>query len=63
MNVELTGNKRYRVLRRFMRKDVLVLQVQVRGFVPEYSGGGSVDGEIRTWWVDAPPELLLEVAP
>jgi hypothetical protein len=38
---------------------VLVLQVEVKGFVPEYNGGGMVDGEVTTWWRDAPPELLL----
>ena len=54
----LTGRRRYRVLKRLFRDPVLVLQIETKGFVPEYNGGGAVDGEITTWWRDAPPELL-----
>lgn len=58
---KLTGNKRHRVHKFgfFRPKYLLVLQYEVRGFVPEYIGG-FVDGEFRNWWVDAKPEWELE---
>ena len=61
MSPEFTGKKRFRVLRRLFRPDLLVLQVEVEGFVPEYNGGGPVGGSYRTWWIDARPEWMLEL--
>ena len=58
---KLTGRKRYRVhiTGFFKRKQMLVLQYEVEGFVVEYTGGPSVDGSLKTWWVDAKPEWEL----
>jgi hypothetical protein len=58
---KLTGKKRYRVqsLGCFKRRQILVLQYEVEGFVPEYYGGPSVEGSFKTWWVDAKPEWEL----
>lgn len=60
MQDKLTGKTRHRVLVRLFRKPLLVLQYQVYGFIPEYTGGGSVDGEYGTWWIDARVEFLME---
>ena len=60
MKNKLTGNKRYRVHFRFIGKPLVVLQLEVEGFVPEYSGG-HVDGGFRTWWIDAKPEHVLMI--
>jgi len=59
---KLTGKKRHRVhtLGLFKRKQILVLQYEVEGFVPEHYGGPSVDGSFKTWWVDAKPEWELD---
>ena len=59
LRVKKTGNKRYRVKTRFMRKPLVVLQIEVEGFVPEYDGGRSVRGEVRRWYVDAKPEDVM----
>jgi hypothetical protein len=58
---KLTGKTRHRVQRIgfFKPKYVLVLQHEVNGFVPEFNGGASVDGSIKTWWVDSKPEWVL----
>lgn len=56
MKANPTGKRRYRVLHRLFRRDVLVLQIEVRGYVPY----NHIGGDFETWWVDAPPELLLE---
>ncbi len=58
-----TGLTRYRVhtIGFFKRKQVLVLQHQVEGFVPEYTGGSSVGGSVKTWWIDSMPEWKLEL--
>jgi len=58
---ELTGKIGYRILKRIFRKPVLVLQVEVRGFVPEFSTP-SIEGEYRNWWIDANPNLLQSAA-
>ena len=60
MIAKTTGKRRHRVLKRLFRKPVCVLQLEVEGFVPEYTGGSSVEGEYRTWWIDAKPEQLTE---
>lgn len=66
LDVTFTGGKRYRVASIpdgwFRRKQVLILQYEVNGFVPEYSGG-VVDGEFRNYWVDAKPEWELNGKP
>jgi hypothetical protein len=61
INDKLTGRKRHRVhtLGFFKRKQILVLQYEVEGFVPKYNGGPSVDGSFKTWWVDSKPEWEL----
>ena len=64
---KFTGGKRYRPLKRFMRATVLVLQLEVEGFIPEYTGEHEdvmVEGEICKWWVDATIEnLTIEATP
>lgn len=61
---QLTGRTRHRVniYKGFLRKVVttLVLQHEVKGFVPEYYGGPRVEGTVKCWWVDSKPEWLLE---
>ena len=47
-------------MKRIFKPPLLILQVQVEGYVPEYTGGPMVEGQIRQWWVDAKPEWLLE---
>lgn len=37
---------------------MLILQVEIEGFVPEYTPH-SIEGEFRKWWEDARPEMLL----
>lgn len=54
-----TGRSRFRVLKRWFKPDLLVLQVEMEGFIPEYSQP-SIEGGIRTYWVDAKPEWLME---
>jgi hypothetical protein len=53
-----TGRKRHRVQRvgLFNQTDLLVLQYEFAGLVTTLIGGGHVDTEHRTWWVDAKPE-------
>jgi hypothetical protein len=58
-SAKFTKRQRHRVLSRWFRADVLVLQYEVEGFVPEYTGGASVEGSVQKWWVDARPEWLL----
>lgn len=59
----LTGRTRHRVdtTRNWFGRSTqrLVMQHEVRGFVPEYSGG-RVDGSTRQWWVDSKPEWLMQ---
>lgn len=55
---KLTGRRRHRIESRWFKSPLLVLQIEVKGFVPEYTPR-SIEGEIRTWWVDAPPEHLM----
>ena len=52
---KLTGNIRYRVLKRFLRAPVLILQVELIGNVSNYDGGHISVGE-QTWWEDCKPE-------
>jgi len=61
MMIKLTGKTRHRVLTKggFKKKYFLVLQQEVKGFVPMYTGGSYVDGSVKTWWVDSKPEWLL----
>ena len=54
-----TGLKRYRVQKRMFRKSLVVLQLQVEGFVPEYDVP-SIGGEIRKYWIDASTEHITE---
>lgn len=61
MNNKLTGKKSYRTLKRFGRKTLCVLQLEVEGFVAEYDGGASISGGIRKWWVDATPEMVFRL--
>ena len=61
MNNKLTGKQNYRILKRFGRKTLCVLQFEIEGFVPEYDGGGLISGETRKWWVDATPEMLFKL--
>jgi len=62
MRAKYTGNRRHRVQNRFLRSPLVVLQLEVEGFVPEFSGG-RVDGEIRRWFVDAKPEDVMREVP
>lgn len=55
---KLTGKTRLRVLTRLFRPSVLILQVQVSGFITT-STGGYVDSEKMNWWIDASAEHLL----
>lgn len=62
---KITGRTRHRVANiggflGFGRKQVLILQYEVRGFVPEWLGN-SVAGETKEWWVDAKPEWEMMV--
>ena len=57
--MEPTGKKRYRVLTRFGRPPVLVLQWEME-IDSDYCGGGVIDTEIIKVWTDAQPEWLLE---
>ena len=59
---KLTGKQRHRILNRFLRKPVLVLQYEVEGNIPE-NMGGYVECYPAKWWVDVPPEWLLEGVP
>jgi hypothetical protein len=43
----------------FRRKQLVVLQHEVTGFVAEFNAG-IVGGETRTWWVDSQPEWIME---
>lgn len=62
---QLTGRTRHRVqsIGLFRKRYVLVLQYEVKGFVPEYTGGPYVDGSTQTWWVDCKPEWRLTQKP
>jgi hypothetical protein len=58
---KFTGRRRHRIQKIGWLKPthVLVLQYEVKGFVPEYYGG-QVDGSMRCWWVDARPEWEMQ---
>lgn len=59
--IKFTGRQRYRIhieRKWFKTKQYMVLQLEVRGFVPEYLGN-SVGGEYKTYWVDAKPEWMM----
>lgn len=60
LSPNFTGRKRHRIqkLGFFNPKYVLVLQYEVREFVPEFIGG-RVEGEFKNWWIDAKPEWEL----
>ena len=53
-----TGRKRYRVLHRWFRKPVLVLQIEINGLVTSWAGN-QVYVDEKTWWMDCPPELEM----
>jgi len=59
LQAKKTGNKRYRVEQRFLRKPLVVLQIEIEGFVPEFDPQ-SIQGKIRRWYVDARPEDVME---
>lgn len=59
IGVKRTGMTRYRVEHRWHRSDLVVLQIELEGFVPEFTGGAYVGGEIRKWYVDAKPEDVM----
>jgi hypothetical protein len=63
---EFTGRKRHRtaMIKKFWRKgrQVLVLQYEVSGYVPELVGG-FVDGSTQKWWIDAKPEWEMNIEP
>lgn len=60
MNIKFTGRSSHRILKRFGRKTLCVLQYEVEGFVPEHNDGKSIiRGETKRWWVDATPEMLI----
>ena len=58
IKAKLTGRRRHRVEQRMFRKPLVVLQLEVEGFVPKHIGG-MVDGNIERWWVDARPEDVM----
>lgn len=59
IRAKTTGKWRHRIEQRMFRKPLLVLQIEVEGFVPKHIGG-MVDGNTERWWVDARPEHLME---
>ena len=65
LHPQLTGRVRYRVEtdRSWFglggKRQRVVVQHEVMGFVPEYLGG-SISGEFRRWWVDSKPEWLMQ---
>jgi len=59
IKAKTTGKWRHRVEQRMFRSPLLVLQLEVEGFVPKYIGG-MVDGNIERWWVDAKPEDVMQ---
>jgi hypothetical protein len=56
---KLTGRRRHRVEQRMFRKPLVVLQLEVEGYVPQFNGGPMVDGKFKRWWVDAKPEDVM----
>ena len=54
---KFTGRRRHKVLCRWFRKPVLILQLEIEGYIPENSGG-RVEYVLRKWWIDARPEYL-----
>lgn len=63
LDATLTGKTRHRVQKIgfWNPKQVLIMQHEVRGFKPEFTGG-SVGGHYTTWWVDSKPEWIMEGA-
>lgn len=58
MSERLTGRRRYRLMRKWLRS-YLVLQVEVEGTI--FNDYGSHGECFRgTWWIDARPEHLTE---
>ena len=56
---KLTGRERYRVLSRWRKPDLLVLQVERTGIITSWSAG-MIDSRTQTWWEDCKPEWKLE---
>lgn len=66
LSTKPTGRTRHRVAHiggflGFFRKQVLILQYELTGYVIT-NVGGFVDGSTETWWVDARPEWVMQVA-
>lgn len=57
MDARPTGRRRYRSQPRFLRKPVLVLQIEWKG-IHTTSIGGHIDSEWITFWRDADVEDL-----
>lgn len=55
----LTGKRRFRLHKRFLRESLVVVQVQWEGTVME-NDCGVIDSHIGTWWRDARPEDVME---
>lgn len=60
MMTTLTGRQRYRTSKRWLRTPLLVLQLEVSGIVPEFSGG-TIETTEQTWWIDATVQHLTEM--
>lgn len=56
-NGVLTGRRRFRLKPRLFGDPLIILQVEVKGMVSQYMGGG-VDTDFATWWQDAKVEDL-----
>lgn len=59
MTNKFTGKSRYRVLNRLFKHSLLILQVEIKGYVASCDSG-HVTGEVLTWWVDCKPEWKME---
>lgn len=53
MSTSVTGRISHRVVSRWFRKPILVVQVEMKRLIPE---GDSCT--VETWWQDATPELM-----
>ena len=59
LDYKRTGRTRHRVHSRKFKRDLLVLQLEVEGLVPDHCGG-MVDVSFKKWWVDARTEWITE---
>lgn len=60
-NPTFTGKRRHRTLTRRYRKPLLVLQLEVEGYVTQCDGG-VITGTDETWWIDAQVEHITDEA-